>query len=232
MAWIYNITDSLSSLTTAQKENNANEFRNKMASYGWSLKAICGALGNIQYEGLINPGQCENGYGVPQSPTDVWYLGGLGLIGWTGGYGQWPNAIITYAIDTGGDWWDGDLQCEFLTKGDDYDANHGYWMWIPRGPWTAVDSIAEYSQWAGSVADAAACFCYNAEYPADIENVIPDRQTAAEYWYDYFNGGPEPPPPTPPTPDPPTPGWLTLDKMGIILTLKRKKLRKPDIRRR
>lgn len=209
--WYYQITDNLNVLSLAEQQYNAEQFEMEMTAKGWTLIAICGALGNITHEGQLNPGQCENGYGVPSSPTDVWYLGGLGLIGWTGGYGQWPNAMIQYAIDHNGDWWDGRLQCDFIDQADDSSVTHGYWGWIPRGPWTSVTTMREYSRWTGSLNDAADCFCYNCEYPADIESVLPARRISAQYWYDYFTSQPIPQP------------MSEIVKRVILMTANRKK---------
>ena len=196
--WYSQITDNLNALSLYEQKYNAEQFEMEMTAKGWTLKAICGALGNISIEGQLNPGQCENGWGVPSSPTDVYYPGGLGLIGWTEYLrdtqpGVYPNAMILYAMNEGGDWWDPLLQCKLINEADNNSVQQ-YWSWLPDGPWTSVTSMAQYKQWTGSVADAAACFCWNCEKPGDIEATIPDRQAWAEYWYEYFTHTPVPPP--------------------------------------
>lgn len=204
MAWNYQITDSYGALTQAQQTENAEQFATEMLAKGWTLEAICGALGNMQYEGLLNPGQCENGWGVPASPTDFYYAGGLGLIQWSNGYGGWPNCLLVYANETGRDWWNGNTQCNLIDLADDNSVTHGYWGWIPRGPWTNVTTMRQFSRWTGTVADAASCWCWCCEYPANIESVIPVRQVAATDWYTYFEG------------HPPAPGRLSTTLLAIL----------------
>lgn len=192
MAWNYVITDTLGALTQAQMNENAEQFYTEMTAKLWTVEAICGALGNIEHEGILNPGQCELGMGTPASPTDYYFAGGIGLIGWTGGYGQWPNCLLVYAHEHNGDWWNGSVQCNLIDQADDSSITHGYWGWIPRGPWTGISTMRQYSRWTGSVLDAAACWCWNCEYPADIEQTIPVRQASAARWYEYFEGHPQP----------------------------------------
>ena len=58
MAWIYRIGVQ-EHLTQAEKENNALEFYNYFASIGVTLEAICGMLGNVDWESDLNPGMKE-----------------------------------------------------------------------------------------------------------------------------------------------------------------------------
>lgn len=196
--WYYNINDLGDPFTERQKQYNAEQFEMEMTAKGWSLQAICGALGNISIESFVNPGQCEIGWGVPTDPPDVYYTGGLGLIGWTAylrddNPGAYPNALLLYAQQLGANWWDGLLQCNLIDAADDNPV-HDYFSWIPDGPWTSVTSMAQYKTWSGSVRDAAACFCWNLEKPGDIYSTIPDRQDWADYWYNYFTHTPTPVP--------------------------------------
>lgn len=232
MSWNYVITDSYNALTTAQINENAEIIYNELTAQQWSIQAICGALGNMTHEGQMNPGQCENGWGVPSSPSDIYYLGGLGLIGWTAYLrddepGVYPNAMMLYAQQLGRDWWDGNLQVQLLANADDNPVSQ-YFSWLPDGPWSDV-SFSEYKRWNGTSADAAACFCWNVEKPGNIEATIPLRRASAEAWYEYFTGGPEPPtPPSPP--EPPEPGELT--PLKFLLLFLRRRGKRPFIRRR
>ena len=48
--FVYLITNKLRQLTENQYVNNAWAFKEQMEGYGWTLNAICGALGNIDHE--------------------------------------------------------------------------------------------------------------------------------------------------------------------------------------
>jgi surface antigen len=61
-------------LTKAEMEANAKYIWNYLGSKGWSLNAVAGMLGNMQYESTINPGRHQVGSGED---------GGFGLVQWT-----------------------------------------------------------------------------------------------------------------------------------------------------
>lgn len=61
-------------LTRSEMEANAKYIWNYLGSKGWSLNAVAGMLGNMQYESTINPGRHQVGSGDE---------GGFGLVQWT-----------------------------------------------------------------------------------------------------------------------------------------------------
>ncbi len=198
-------------LTQAEMENNAELIYNALSSYGWTLNAIAGALGNAQAESSLNPGACQQGYGVP-SGSGTYYAGGLGLWQWT----STPNAILWYGVQVGSNWYDGARQCDFINLADNawatqLDTGLQQWGWLQTG--TYPISFQNYKQYAGTPEDAASIWLYNLERPADPGATESQRRSYARNWYDYLSGStpqpPEPPdPPQPPVPTGKNKAWL------------------------
>ena len=197
MAWTYVITNTSSGdpYTTAWKYDNAWEIWSYFINAGCTEEAAAGILGNMTYEGTLNPGQIELGHD-PNDPQS-----GRGLIGWTPG-----TKIINYAISVGGNWYDGNIQCQFI----DLQPSQNF---LPNAAAGYNYSWAEFKQ-ITNVADAALAFLFEAERPADQGAAQKQRRIeAAQIWYDQFHGQTvEPTPPvTPPSPGPtPTPSPMCL----------------------
>ena len=86
-------------LSESEMKNNAEMFYDRMRGYGFSLNAIAGILGNVQYESSINPGIWES--------LDP-YEGGYGLVQWT--------PYTKYSEWAGSGWQNnGDKQCERIS---------------------------------------------------------------------------------------------------------------------
>lgn len=68
------VTVKAEALTRSEMEGNAKYIWNYLGSKGWSLNAVAGMLGNMQYESTINPGRHQVGSGED---------GGFGLVQWT-----------------------------------------------------------------------------------------------------------------------------------------------------
>jgi surface antigen len=68
------VTTKADALTRSEMEGNAKYIWNYLGSKGWSLNAVAGMLGNMQYESTINPGRHQVGSGEN---------GGFGLVQWT-----------------------------------------------------------------------------------------------------------------------------------------------------
>lgn len=200
--FVTKISDSASGyiLTSAEQENNAGLIYNILSSYGWTLAAVAGALGNMETESSINPGTCQIGYGIP-SGSSVYYSGGLGLIQWTSS----PNAILWFARETSHNWYDGVVQCILLENADNSNitscgTGNPVWGWIPTSSYNI--SYSQYRAYTGSPEDAASAFLYNMERPADPSTTVNARRDNARKWYNYLSGvTPDPPDP----PDPPIP---------------------------
>ena len=179
--FVYLATNKLRQLTENQYVNNAWAFKEQMEGYGWTINAICGALGNIDHESQINPGQWQSGYPVGSKSA------GFGLPQFT------PSKKYTdFAKQKGRDIYSGYWQCYTIDK-QDFGIE-----WTPKG-------IMSYSDFKKSTAGPeylAEVFMKCYERPGKPQ--LASRQAYARKWYDYFGGAPTPPdPPEPPEPQPP-----------------------------
>lgn len=183
--WYYVVGDqSFSYLTEQQKQYNAEILTRVLRAKGWTDYAIAGAIGNIEYEGILNPGQCEVGMGVPYGVTDSSYAGGLGLIQWTKPSGGSINPLLRYAQQNNKDWYDGDMQADYLDHADDYSYTYGYWGWIATSTYDI--SFSEYKQSTNSPSHCAKAWLYNLERPGNPSASENIRAQNAESWYQYI----------------------------------------------
>lgn len=161
-----------------------------MSPLGWSLNAISGMLGNMNYESTINAGVIE-GF-ITSTPPDK----GYGLIQWTDSHATnvHDNPLWKWVHKNYGDYeWDiPERQCVFI-NGDD----ETYWYAVSAYPL----SYADFKVSVEEPAYLARAYFYNRERGT----WFPQRATAAQYWYEFLSGI-EPEPPEPPDPpEPPTP---------------------------
>lgn len=216
LEWMWEVTDNYPTMPASYKQNNARLIYGVLQSMGWRLEPICAVLGNMENEGILNPGQCELGRGIPLYdtttgiPTNVYFLPdqshnyGLGLCGWT----QAPNALLSRSVSQNVPWYDGTLQCELLNDA----ALMGFW--IPTSQWP--DSFADFKINAAnrSVADLASAFLWEYERPAAATAHEAERRAQAEYWYNYLlTAGPVNPPFEPGAPQGPLrrmPIWMMI----------------------
>lgn len=181
--FVYLVTNKLRKLTDAQYYNNAHAFKDQMSGYGWTLNAICGALGNIDHESQINPGQWQKNYAVGSRNA------GFGLPQFTPAY-----KYTDWASLKGRDKYSGYWQCYTINFQDSGTE------WTPK-------TYMSYSDFKASTASATYLCevfmnCY--ERPGDPQ--LSTRQAYAAKWYEYFSGSPpDPDPPPTPTPEPPAP---------------------------
>ena len=62
--WVVKIGGTNTPMTQDEQNNNAECFMGLMSkTYGWSLEAICGALGCFHEESMMNPGVYETSHG-------------------------------------------------------------------------------------------------------------------------------------------------------------------------
>lgn len=162
-------------LGTADMQNNATEFWNKMSALGVTKEAAAAMLGNMQTESTINPGIWEG-----LNP----YVGGYGLVQWT--------PYTKYSEWAGSGWQNnGDKQCERII----YEAaNNLQWFENPNAPIVNPPiTLAEFLKSTLDVGTLANYFLWYYEHPA--VTIQPNRATQAREWYDFL-GGVTPPQPT------------------------------------
>lgn len=174
---------SFNYLTEAEKNSNALLLANILRGKGWNDIAIAGLFGSVSIEGIFNPGQCEVNYGVPTGNQDTSYNWGLGFIQWTKPSGGNINPLLQYAYDNNANWWDGDLQAEYLDHCDDPSYTYYLWGWLqdPDYPYT----FQQFKTSMESPAQAAKVWLYNVERPghSDSEAI---RAEYAEDWYNFL----------------------------------------------
>lgn len=172
MAWIYKIGRTQPwDYFSDEAKNNANEFAVYFRSRGYTIEAISGMLGNVDYESYLNPGQGQIGSGS-----------GLGLIQWT------PSTQLTNYVT--GNWYDGNVQCDVIDK-EIFNVAPFNDRWLPGGGFHY--NGFQFSQLT-DVQEASDAYFYQRERPGDTTYIR--RREIAAYWYEYFEGHPPTPHPT------------------------------------
>lgn len=143
--------------------NNAQLIGNYLIGKGWSKNAICGVLGNMQYESTMNPTLWES---FQVGDTSV----GFGLVQWTP-----ASKIINWCTENGKDYNNPYDQLDRLiwevTNGDQWIATTTYNI-----------SFSDFIKSNDSPYNLAMTFINNYERPLNPNQ--PERGKAAEY---YFN---------------------------------------------
>ena len=193
MAWSYDITTNYGA--HYRYKDNALIVYNFLTANGYSHAAAIGVLANMEHESYINPGQVEHGYGGITSR-------GYGLVQWTPA----NTKILAYAKQVGGNWYDGDLQLQYLLVS------------VPAS-WIATKAYPQsYAQYLtlDNIYTATRAFFWNFErgtYTTAMD-------TYALYWHNYIESvKPEPTPTPTPTPTPPEPPYSDDDAVPILLYL-------------
>lgn len=152
-------------LSESEMQNNAELIYFIMYnSYGWTLEAISGMLGNMERESTINPGIWESLVEAEES--------GFGLVQWTPStnYTDWANNL-------GVDITDGWYQCFWIGEET---TEQGQWIETDEYP----ISFEEFYSSTDSPENLASVFLKNFER-AGVEAEI-ERQENARKWYDYL----------------------------------------------
>lgn len=182
LEWVAYYTNELGKMTEDAMKNNARIIWNYFGALGWSINAVAGMLGNMQYESRLNPGQTEVGFalGDPQA--------GYGLVQWT------PRTKFS---DWAGDGWDDPLQCGDLELNRikfEYETNFQFGKnpFFPSYTYTWETFI--YS--TDSPATLADVWFVQYERPdvAAWNKTRDARMTYADKWYTYLTNLPPPPP--------------------------------------
>lgn len=200
MAW-YAKKYGAYSRTDAEAQNNALMIYNLYTSLGWSINAICAVLGNMEAESGYNPWRWESD-DVPYEYEAYNWGSGYGLVQFTPArkyiYDSNAQVLSGYApnfYDVAGNATDGNAQMLFIDQYADYYATDSYPL-----------SYDDFKTSTQSIDYLTAAWVYNYERPLDPSSTLTLRQEAANYWYTYLSGQPEPPEPPGPGPDPPPPG--------------------------
>lgn len=149
------------SWSRSEKAHNVDNIYNFFRRRGWTIEAMAGMLGNIEYESYINPGQWETGHAI--------YKGGFGLVQWT--------PYTKYSDWAGSDWstnWN--KQLERIQ----YELENEI-QWISTNTYNF--SFREYSKMKNSDMEYMAkafeyCYERGTWNNARVEN--------ARYWYKYL----------------------------------------------
>lgn len=179
MAWIYKVTNKAGQMSQSDMENNALEVYGQLDSYGWTLNAICGVLGNMTKESYINPAQTQIGYPVGTMK------GGYGLVQWTPA-SKYKNWATKNGHDiTDGYWQLFDLDTQ--AHGTEYIKKSAYPL-----------TYSEFKASEETPAYLTEVFLKNYER-AGVED-LQTRVKWANYWYEFLSGEEPPEPPVPPKP--------------------------------
>lgn len=207
--------------STEMNENATEVYSVLYHTYGWTLEAVCGALGNMTHESYINPAQFQTGYAINLDP---WvYRAGVGFIQFTAPAPSpdgtiWPNPWLYWCQQNNKQLNDGYEQLYLVANAEDPDIQSmglstGIWGWLK----IFNVSLAEYARSTQAPATLAEIFYQNMEYHGGSgDTSLPTRQQYANHWYQYFTGvvppdpGPGPGPGPTPTGRKKMPFWFYL----------------------
>ena len=194
--WTYTITSHAQSHYSYS--GNAQNVYDYLHALGFTNEACIGIIANMEHESYINPAQQEIGYGGDTSR-------GYGLVQWTPA----STKILAYADSVGGNWYDGDLQMNYLM----INAPQS-WIKTSNFPYT----WEQYKQ-IDNIYTATRCFFANFER-GTFHNALLDY---ADYWSDHINyaGGTTPPdiPPVQPPPYNPNPDIPLADAINLMFLM-------------
>lgn len=165
--------------TTDAQANNAFCIASYLLHEGWCLEAICGMLGNVQGEGMMQPGYWQNNdVGIPTT--------GFGLVQWTP-----ATKYINWATDEWGitDPWrpyyySGWYECYRIAL-ECAQRLGGQWLQTSAYPYSFISyargtEFVGFDQW-DRVEDAASAFLYNYERPGSYGSES-QRRARAHAW--------------------------------------------------
>lgn len=168
---------------TQMKSNGSYIWKYIQLTYpGWSFNAVCGMLGNIRWEGVMNPSQWQYGLGKSED-------GGYGLCQWTP-----ATKLLSWLTEKG--------IARTTMKGQidriDYESKNG----LQWGSTTAYPmSFSEFLSSDKTPQELAVFWLYDYERPKDPASTVDVRKEWAGYWYEWLSGEEPPnPPPEPPVP--------------------------------
>ena len=173
-SWTYRITSAYV-YNHYELLGNALNVKNYLTDQGLTEAAIIGIIANMEHESFLNPGQQEHGYGGDPSR-------GYGLVQWTPANAK----ILPYAASVGGNWYNGDLQMDYLM------------ISVPQGWQMHMHYTWEQYKQLTDVNLATRVFFRNFEIGTWTDALY----RYASYWDYELYGHIPPTPPVPPRPHP------------------------------
>lgn len=211
-------TVTTSQQPTTEQIHNATKVYNYFNNLGWSLSAICGMIGNMMHESTINPAFIEathrsslpnaaaNLSDVPNSVMLSFYGSsgyGIGMVQWDGYTSTTPagQKLVSFAQRYSMVWYDGDTQTFRIRREQETDI-----QWTTRTYYGITWTWNNYPTNTRTPEESAHIWrrCYEVAAAGDQESA-----DNARWFYDYFQGGPVPPPP-------PTGDWISGDEFADL----------------
>lgn len=179
--------NSSHALNLAQMKINADFIYFYLTAQGWTVEAISGLLGNMEWESSINPGRW-------QSNNVGNYSGGYGLVQWTPAtnYTNWSGIVGDFST------MDNNLSRIMYELANNL-------QYIPTASYPL--SFSDFTTSTQTPYYLACAFAWNYERSAVVisgteeekEALRERRGGSANSWYAYLTGSPPPTPPTPTT---------------------------------
>ena len=212
-----------SGTSSTYQKYNAQKIYDIFIAEGWSVNAIAAMLGNMNYESNLNPARVYPVGSFPHQGASLSDIGNdqavyhpdsaYGFVQWKGRGELDPdnNQLVGYAIRYNTEWYDGDIQMQRLLW--EYHDNKKFHPRTINGVYWTWDKFVTSTEPPETLA-MVWMHCYEG-----TDSVRSIRKQNARKWYEYFEGGPEPPGPDPqppepepepdPEPDPPPdPEWI------------------------
>lgn len=182
-----NLGSTESSGSNEKQIENASAIRSGLRKFGWTDRAICAVLGNMQVEGYMNPAITETRISTLKNNREMWDYPkgkGLGLAQWTSGdkFSGDVNKLLYYAQNNNWYWYDGWTQ---VWRMQFQRVNN-----MQFGARTVNGVTYSWSNFpfndTSSVEDMAEAWLRGYERPTDPEASKAKRRRNALWWYEHL----------------------------------------------
>lgn len=194
--------------TSTEAQDNATMVYDILYALGWKLPAVCAMLGNVEAESGYNPWRWQSEVVLPVGDSRIGTIGGGNTAHAYGLCQQDPAAKYIYRAyaqalpDYGpnysnqvGSQTDGTAQLQYLHWICAQDAAGGEWL-----PGASSTYGMTFNDFINDTTHSIDFLSHTFFWCYERGTWASSRVTAAEYWYNYFQGYTPPTPPTPPTP--------------------------------